>query len=44
VARYELNAHDALVSAVTLATPSPHLVALDRDFRRVDGIELWQPA
>lgn len=41
VATFNLKAHDALVVAVAHALGVPHIASFDRDFRRVDGIELW---
>ena len=41
VATFNLKAHDALVVAVAYALGVPHIASFDRDFRRVDGIELW---
>jgi predicted nucleic acid-binding protein len=41
VARFNLSAHDALIVAVAHESRVPHLVTFDRDFRRVDWIELW---
>ena len=41
VATFNLKAHDALVVAVAQALHVPHIASFDRDFRRVDGIELW---
>ena len=41
VATFNLRAHDALVVAVAHALSVPHIASFDRDFRRVDGIELW---
>jgi predicted nucleic acid-binding protein len=41
VAKYNLGSHDAVVIAVSRYTHVAHIAALDRDFRRVDGIELW---
>lgn len=41
VATFNLKAHDALVVAIAREIGVPHIVSFDRDFRRVDGIELW---
>jgi len=41
VAEFNLSSHDALLIAVARETRVQHLVSFDRDFRRVDGIELW---
>ena len=41
VARFDLNAHDALVAALARDLAISHIASLDRDFRRIDGIELW---
>jgi predicted nucleic acid-binding protein len=42
-AEYNLRPHDALVVALGQLSEVGDLVSLDRDFRRVDGITLWQP-
>jgi len=41
MAHYNLRSHDACVVACALHTEVPHIASLDRDFCRVDGIELW---
>ncbi len=41
VANYDLSAHDALVVAVARELSVPHIASFDRDFRRLDGMELW---
>lgn len=43
-AHYNLKAHDALHVALTTETGVHDLIALDRDFGRVDSIVLWSPA
>jgi predicted nucleic acid-binding protein len=43
-ATYDLGSHDALIVAVARLTEVPDVIALDRDFRRVDGLHLWQPS
>ena len=40
-ATYDLRSHDALVAAISQDARIPDIVALDADFRAVDGIELW---
>ena len=41
VARFDLNAHDGLVAALARDLGVSHIASLDRDFRRVDAIDLW---
>jgi len=43
VAEYNLRSHDALFVALSTVTRVSHLVAFDSDFRRVDGLTLWEP-
>ena len=40
-ASYDLNSHDALVVAILSDLGVPNLVAMDKDFRPVDPLELW---
>jgi predicted nucleic acid-binding protein len=41
VAHHDLSAHDALVLAVAQELSIPHIASFDRDFRRIDDIDLW---
>jgi predicted nucleic acid-binding protein len=41
VAMLNLKAHDALVVAIAHEIGVPDIASFDRDFRRVDGVELW---
>jgi predicted nucleic acid-binding protein len=41
VAQFNLNAHDAVVAALARDLRISHIASLDRDFRRIDGIDLW---
>ena len=41
VAVFNLKAHDALVVAIAREIGIPDIASFDRDFRRVDEIELW---
>jgi predicted nucleic acid-binding protein len=38
---YNLGSHDACMAAIAFRAGVPDLVSLDRKFRRVDGIQLW---
>jgi predicted nucleic acid-binding protein len=40
VAEYNLGSHDAISIAIS-RSGVPDVAAIDRDFKRVDGIELW---
>jgi predicted nucleic acid-binding protein len=40
-AYYELNSHDALVVAVLRDLGISNLAAIDRDFRPIDWLQLW---
>jgi predicted nucleic acid-binding protein len=39
--RYNLGSHDACLAAIAFHTDVTDIVSLDADFRRVDGIHLW---
>jgi predicted nucleic acid-binding protein len=41
VAQFNLGSHDAAIVAVARSIHVPDLVALDKGFRRVDNIALW---
>ena len=39
--RYNLKSHDACVAALAFQSGFTDIVSLDRDFRRLDGVRLW---
>ena len=41
VAKHNLRSHDAAIIAILRDTGITDLVAIDKDFRRVDNLELW---
>jgi predicted nucleic acid-binding protein len=41
MAQHNLNSMDACLLATALRAGTDHIVSLDSDFRRVDGIDLW---